>query len=191
MKIEIAKDICTRCGLCKLQCNSNAIIIKHDGSFEIDKVLCDGCEGLTGKLCANVCNAKCISEASISTIIDMNMNSAIRLRFKTLLDIIAIMGSGNSSFYNQESDVKNKRAIIAKAIMNPRINLLIIEQEKEDSAIAVSSFDNTINFWEAVSIIRQRVSPAYLCRIGKSKVFIENFMNSIAPYEIMENGQPT
>ena len=191
MCMKITEVDCTRCGLCAVHCPLEAIRIKGDGQYEIDIVLCNGCDGLSGICCVKACNPGCIADALTGEPLIADTTDIPRVRPDTLLQLVAIMGSGNSGHYTRREELKTERSIIAKAFMNPSMEIQIVSKDPETARLLGLEFGQTIVFWDAVSIARQKVTSEYLKTLGKTDGYIKDFLNSLSPYKIIEKGRPT
>lgn len=191
MTMRIVDEDCTKCGICVPHCHVHAIKMDHNGVYIIDETLCDRCEGQETIQCALVCKPNCIVDSLTDQLVDLDKPDTLKLTPSQLLSLIVIMGSKNSKRYTTESEIKFERSTIAQAFMNPMINVQIQNEKNEISKRIGLEAGQILNFWNAVSIVKQNIDPDFLHDIEKPDEFIEDFSNSISPYDTMERGRPT
>lgn len=191
MSMRITKSSCTKCGLCQVHCPVGAIRKNDESQYVIDKSLCDGCDGRLEIQCAKLCRMNCIIDSITGEAIHTWDTGTPRLSPDMLLNLVAIMGSGESGRYMHNSEIKRERTIIANAFLNPEMMVNIIGGNTKILRILKLEPRQTINFWDAISMARRCVTPEHLESIGKSDIFIEDFIHSLSPYDIIKRGRPT
>lgn len=206
MGMKIIDELCTRCGECLPQCHLEAISVDEEGRYVIDQSICNECEDLLDVQCARVCRPACIVDADTLEPVKNILPQIPTLRPDHLLYLIAVMGTGNSGRYTLRKERVIERSIIARAYLDPQMKVRIvptfdacclgcprkrqprhrqnlINEDTKTAGFLGFEFGQVINFWDAVDIARQKMTPEYLKSVRKPDVFIKDFMNSISPYD--------
>lgn len=202
--MRILFDECNRCGKCETECHKSAIDKDQNGMPCINEKLCDECNGLYDAQCVRVCSAGCIVKSPQGSLIArINIDNKIRLRPDHLLYTVAILGSGNSGRYLGGREWAVQREIIAKAFLDPKLEIRIVPvfddacigcsmkkdpthrerlawEDKKTLDVLGLKYGQDIQFWDAVAIARKKISAGYLKSITKFDEFINDFFSNRA-----------